>query len=368
MEGLGRVLTPEQFGAVGDGSHDDTAALQMAMASVERGQELVLAEGRIYRHTAVLTMAAPGASLTGTGTLLATREAKSAVYLAARDLVVDGPTFAMSGASRRWDSYAQMKLRLGDFPGITVRHVTIQGSAAAGIYVGGSDDFMLRDVTVRGTQADAIHITGGATQGTVSGARVSDPGDDGIAVVSYRDDGAPVRHISITQSRVRGQSWGRGLAVVGGSDITIRKASVTHSAGACIYVAAEQEFDTFGVEDVLVDGASLTDCNQQAAVRAADRPSPSRGRIVHGAVMVYNSQPNQSIRAISMRHLLIRDTDPDAYEQVRVNRTSVGSISAVDLSAVRVFGGPKWLLGEWGTDPSDCRTARWLWDGRPVSP
>ena len=71
--------------------------------------------------------------------------------------------------------------------------------------------------------------------------------------------------------------------------MTYRNAYVFKSAGAGIYIAAENEFGTYGVDNVTVSGAQLIGCNQQTDVDAADRPSPESGRVVHGAVMVYNS-------------------------------------------------------------------------------
>ena len=94
--------------------------------------------------------------------------------------------------------------------------MTVDGSAAAGIYVGGASNFTLSDVLVRNTNADGIHMTTRAHDGVVRNARVVNPGDDGVAVVSYRNDGELVRNITVESPRVEGQRWGRGFSVVGG--------------------------------------------------------------------------------------------------------------------------------------------------------
>ena len=61
----------------------------------------------------------------------------------------------------------------------------------------------LTNVTVKNTRADAIHMTGGAAYGTLTNPRVVNPGDDGVAVVSYLNDGAQVHDITV-------ESPGRG--------------------------------------------------------------------------------------------------------------------------------------------------------------
>lgn len=43
-------ITPEQYGAVGDGAHNDAAALQAATdAAAAQGKALVLGRGKTYR-------------------------------------------------------------------------------------------------------------------------------------------------------------------------------------------------------------------------------------------------------------------------------------------------------------------------------
>ncbi|RYZ15439.1 MAG: hypothetical protein EOO70_06815 [Myxococcaceae bacterium] len=49
-------LSPQSFGAVGDGSTDDTAALQRALDALRPGQTLDIAAGKVYRHSDILTV------------------------------------------------------------------------------------------------------------------------------------------------------------------------------------------------------------------------------------------------------------------------------------------------------------------------
>ena len=360
------AVTPEQFGAQGDGTTDDTAAVQAALDSLSPGGTLLLADGRTYRHATVVRVTQPGVTIRGTGTMLAGAEAESAVYLAADDITVDGPTFAVAGTTGRWVAFEQMKLRLGRFDGITVRNVTVSGSAAAGIYVGGATHFELSGVTVRDTRADGIHITGGARDGTVTDAQVINPGDDGVAVVSYRNDGDLVSDITVESSQVVGQIWGRGFSVVGGSRITYRQVTTDSSAGAGIYIAAEKEFDSYGVSDVLVDGATLVHSNQQAHPEAADRPSPQKPPVVHGAVLVYCSQPDGSITDVSMRNLALVDTVRSSGGHVRLVDSSTSALSRLAFESVAINGGSDRPLATVGVESGAYRATDWVMDGNPL--
>ena len=361
------AILPESFGAKGDGTTDDTAALQAAINSATSGKTVFLSPEKTYRHTKVLKFATPGVTVSGSGTLYATNESTSAVHLAANNIIMDGPTLRMGTTLQRWVAFEQMKLRLGNFTGLTVRNVTIDGSAAAGIYVGGSDNFLLENVTVRDTRADAIHMTGGAANGRVVRPLVSNPGDDGVAVVSYLNDGEIAHDITIESPRVENQRWGRGLSVVGGQNIAFSSPTVTRSAGACVYIAAESEFNTFGVDGVQISGGTLNQCNQQADVDAADRPTPTSGRVVHGAIMVYNSQPNAAITNVTMSNLDINNTHLDGYDQVKLNNTGTGTITKQTFHGVDIVGGSRYLFKAINVPTTSYQNTLWTKDGAAVA-
>ena len=294
------------FGAVGDGVTDDTDAVQRALDAVAPGGTVLLPAGHVFRHTEVLAARVPGSRLTGGGTLLATEEERSALWLDADDVRVDSLVLRLAGSSRRFDAYEQMRLRLGARSGLVVEDVTVEGSAAAGVYVGASRDFALRDVTVRDSRADGIHMTEGASDGVVVRPVVTGSGDDGVAVVSYAQDGEPSRRIRVESPRVSGQTWGRGLAVVGGEGISFTDVHVEHSSAAAVYVAAEPEpWLTTGVRDVEVRGGVLLASNQAESVD-------------HGAVLVYNGRPGYAVTDVEITGLQILGTRDTASRQVGV--------------------------------------------------
>ena len=184
-------------------------------------------------------------------------------------------------------------------------------------------------------------MTTGAHDGVVRNARVVNPGDDGVAVVSYRNDGELVRNITVESPRVEGQRWGRGFSVVGGDTIRFNNVYARDTAGAGIYIAAESEFNTYGVGNVLIDGGTLLRANQQADTDAADRPSPDKGRVVHGAIMLYNSH-------------------------VRVASYSAQVQERLEFSGIHISGGSDYLFKPIGVPAGAYRTIGWTHEGAGV--
>ena len=325
-----RVVQPESFGAKGDGVADDTQALQRSLDSLAPGMVLQLSAGRTYRHTDVLVIRVAGSHVTGPGVLLATSEERSAVWIAADDVLVDGGLVLRMGATtRRWDAWEQMKVRLLGHRGIVLRNVVVDGAAAAGVYVGGASQFLLEDVTVRNTRADGIHMTGGAHDGTVLRPRVSGTGDDGVAVVSYRGDGAVSHHITVQSPTVLGTTWGRGLTVVGGEDITYRDVLVRGSNGAGVYIANEgAPYYTYGTRRVTVSGGRIESANTNAGVD-------------HGAVLLYSAQAGAAVADTVVDGLAVAGTRATASWHVGVV-VDAGAVTNAALSRLAVTGsGPR---------------------------
>jgi len=209
-----------QYAACNGG--DDTVGLKTAIAALKTGDTLVIPAGVTCRHSLVLELKTPGVHLSGPGTLLATNEYRSSVWLNADNIVVEGGLKLKAiNVTQRWRETQQHKLWVANtHTGIVVQDTTIDGSAAAGIFVNGASNFTLNRVTVLNTRADGIHMTNASHDGIVRDAVVRGSGDDGIAVVSYMSNPQATHDIQIINPKVYSTVWARGLSVVGGYNIS----------------------------------------------------------------------------------------------------------------------------------------------------
>lgn len=319
------------LGAVGDGVTDDTAALQRALDAMAPGTALVLPAGKVFAHNDVLRVRVAGATVTGGGTLLATNEARSSVWLEADDVLLQDVVVRTAAATRRWDAYEQMGVRLAARNGIVVRRVGVYGAAAAGIYVGNATNFLLDDVVVKDSWSDGIHMTEGSRDGAVRNARVTNAGDDGIAVVSYARDGAPCARISVSDSSVTGGPWGRAYSVVGGEDVTYDRITAEASNAAALYFSTEgAPYYTASTRRITVRGAQLLRSNTNAAVD-------------HGAIMIWNGHTGSEITDVVLEDVVIRDTRSTAHRNIGVI-TEGGLMARLQMNRFTITGQPQPLV------------------------
>jgi polygalacturonase len=346
-------LRPEQFGAVGDGRADDTTALQTALDSLGTGQTLKIPEGRTFRHTAVLRIRHEGVRIEGPGTLLATNEASSAVVIQADRVTVEGHLILKMGpTTKRWSNYDQMKLRISGHTGVVVRDITVDGSAAAGIYVESADHFTISDVTVRDTRADGIHMTNGAHDGQVVRPHVIGSGDDGVAVVSYTRDQVLVHAVTVDSPVVENGKGGRGVTVVGGDNITFKNVTVTRSSAAAVYVATEGDpYFTYAPRRIRVLGGTLSASNTKPE---AD----------HGAVLVYSGRSGYTVDDVLIDGLTIVDTRADAPWQV--GAIGPGGFSNIKLTNLAISHGPSRIFRS--DAGRSATTSGWTLNGKPYAP
>lgn len=350
-----RVVTPQVYGAVGDGRTDDTRALRAAIADLRAGDELYLPPGSTFRHTDTLRITTAGVTLAGPGALVATDPQRSAVIVQADDVTVRDVTLRLGATTSRLGTFDHMKLTVIRADGFVAERVHVDGSAAAGVYLWGATDFALRDLDVRDTKADGVHVTGPSSDGLVERPVVQRSGDDGVAVVSYLADGQPVRRVRIESPTVLTTTWGRGVSVVGGEDVTIRNLRVDGSNAAAVYLAREgAPWNTFAPVRVTVSGGTLTRSNLSTTVD-------------HGAVLVYDGRTDAGpLRQVTVSDLTISATRTTASRQVGFLR-GASQATGVTFARLSIVGGPRHLLTV--DAPAGTWTATgWLRDGLPVQP
>ena len=348
----GVTRTPEQYGAVGDGTTDDTSALNSVIAASSAGDTIFIAGGKTYRHVSVITINVPGVTLQGKGVLLGSAEATSAVQVSADNVTIDSITFRVGTTTQRWATPAQHKLVINASSGVVVRNVIIDGSAGAGIFVYGASNYLISDPVVRNTRADSIHNTFGANNGLIQRPVVRNSGDDGIAVVSYVGE-TICSHIRIQSPQVYSQAWGRGIVVVGGQDIVYSDIYVERASAAAVYVACEPPTPaTLGVNGVWVLGGTVNEANKETTVD-------------YGAVLVSNGGTTYSVTNVYIEGLRINNTRTAASRNVGVLQYA-GTVSYIQLADFTITGGPSTAYGTTGSTTLVNRTG-WTKDGTPIT-
>lgn len=341
------------FGAMGDGYTDDTAALQAAFDAATPGVPVVVPAGQVFAHGGVLHIRKPGTTVTGPGTLLATNESTSSVWIEADDVTLNGGlTLATALTTTRWSAWEQMGLRIDGHSGASLSDITVTGSAAAGIYIGGADHFTLDHVTVTNTRADGIHMTQGSYDGVITDPVTSNTGDDGIAVVSYAADGVPCHDITVSGAAILGTTGGRGMSVVGGTDITYSGFDIERSAAAGLYIGSEgAPWFTAAATDVTATNGTIVSANTDPTID-------------HGAVLVLSGETDAVPSGISISSLTIRNTRASASRDVGV--ISYGAPpSGVNFDGVTITGGPV-MAYEGNTPQSSYSLRNWTQDGTPL--
>lgn len=292
----GAVVTPETYGAVGNGATDDQTALTSAIAALNSGDTLLLTKK--YRHTGVINVNKAGVTIDGYGELYGTVQTACAVHITANNVTVNNIKVSSTLTVRQGSPDAG-GLIVGPYAPVTGYRSTNVRVVGNGYGVlSGSSDFILDHPTVLDAYADGIHITGGSHHGKVIGPTVVHPGDDGVAVVSYVADSAACSDIDIVDAKVYQQYFGRGISCVGGTNITYIGFLVSESSAAAVYFACESggSLPTRACTNVHARGGRVVGANVSA-------PDPE-----HGSLMIANDSTTLAHSNVSIQGVELVDS------------------------------------------------------------
>ncbi len=265
-------------GARCDGSFDNSSAIASAIAAARVKRTAVYVPAGVCAYGDVIRL--DGVKLVGAGdasVLYALNPLRESIYMFGTGAEVSLLKLSGRKAAERQAAWEATRITLFGATDFVIDKVTIDGAAAAGIQTAkGANNGRITNNTIRNTLADSIHITGKASYITLENNRIENSGDDGIAVVSYRSDGALVHHITARHNVIRNNKWGRHMSVVGGGQVLYENNLLENNlAGrACVYIAQETSYNTYGAHDVTVRRNTIKSCG-----------GPPTG---HGAVMVFS--------------------------------------------------------------------------------
>ncbi len=244
------VVEARARGVIGDGITDDAPALQALLDSLSGGGTLVL-DGGVFVQSRCLRLSHRRVRLVGRGARLhASNPDDMCISLDGDGSELRG--LELTAQTERRGTMLEQSRVVVKGRGTKVIDNRIRGSTSAAIMVFGARAYAVVGNHVSTTLSDGIHNTHGATMGYVARNSTDATGDDGIAVVSYRD-GPRCSRILIEENAVSGVSWARGISVVGSADVVVRRNRVSGTGRAAgIIVTREESYNTYGVDRVLI--------------------------------------------------------------------------------------------------------------------
>lgn len=284
------------FGAVADGRTNNHNAIQAAFDYAKAHGDSVVIPTGTFAYSGTLTN--NGIAVTGNGdgsVLKALDPNNEALFLTGNGGSFSNFQIQGNTSAGRLVTYETAAICVKGATNYTVENMHIKGSASVGVFSTGSSYGKVLNNTIENTKADSIHNTGGSHDITITGNRIIHSGDDGISVVSYSDQ-AISHDILIQNNTVLYNDWGRGLTVVGGNNVKIIGNHVEGGTAdrAGVYIAAESEYHTYGVNNVTVSGNTLIDAGGAQSG--------------HGAITLYNSQAGSTvITGVTLDHNQIVD-------------------------------------------------------------
>lgn len=260
------------FGAVCNGTTNNSMSIASAIAFAKSKGAPVLIPIGVCAYGDVITL--DGVKLIGSGdgsVLFALNPQRESIFLRGSGSEVRSLKLSGVKATSRVAPWEATRIAIFGASKWVVDSVLIDGSAAAGIQTAQSaNNGVISNNRILGTLADSVHITDKASYITVSGNYIQYSGDDGIAVVSYRNDGGLSHHITARNNTVLDNKGGRSMSVVGGSDVLYENNRLGSSgAYACLYLAQENPYNTFGVHNIVARNNMLTNCGSKATGHAA---------------------------------------------------------------------------------------------------
>ncbi|GLZ67190.1 MULTISPECIES: right-handed parallel beta-helix repeat-containing protein [Burkholderia] len=340
---------PDAYIHPAPGSADQADAVQRALDGLQPGQRLVFTPGR-YVVGRSLVVRQRHVVLSGFGaTLVATDPGNQTIEMRGDGTTLVGFHLRGTGATRL-DTPESTKVEVTGHD-VQVLDNVIDGGASAGIFVYGGSDVAIVGNQVRSTLADGIHMTHGTRNVLVQGNVVRGTGDDMIAVVSYQADGALSGNVLVTGNSLEGNTWGRGITVVGGTEVTISN-NIVHDVqvSAGILVAQEDSYRTYGASDVRVENNVISSI-QTAVGRTDPRPLTQQAAI---DVSTWSGSVTRVV-VIGNRVSHARFAGIRVWGNVSQYRIADNRLSAIGGEAVQVGGGGGCTSG--GTSAEQCRVA-----------
>lgn len=222
-------VSVKDFGAVGDGKADDQAALQKAFDEAKATGKSVWLPPGTYNHSGVLTIDGTTVTGAGNGTVLhATNPDQGAIKLTGNNSAIsDIETTVMAPNRSSMPNAAAILVQ--NASNASVSRVRVQGASSNGIRLDNATGSKIENNLVLGTNADGIALMNGSGNNLVKGNVVYQAGDDSYSDDSYASDAKQDENNVFDGNLALDNAYGRGIALAGSKNATIRNNIVSGS-------------------------------------------------------------------------------------------------------------------------------------------
>ncbi len=327
------------FGAVPNGVVDCQTAITNALAAAKSQKKKLYVPAGRYLHSNVINI--DSVEVFGEGNLsefVASNPSRACIFLKGVNPVLRSVRHLISTVGiTRMSAAEQASIVAWMANGFNVENVTVEGAASIGVLVYGSNNGLVRQCRVLNTLADSYHVTYGSSNVGILGNYSRNCGDDGVAVVSYGGNPKACSAISIIGNDVGYNTWGRGIAVSGGNNITIEGNTITRTNAAGMLIVAEgAPWNTYAVDGVVCRKNNVIDCVQNAtighpAVLVAGRSGFPVSNVTFESTVVTNPRNDgfrfdQFLSNIVVRGSVVTGVRP-GYRAFNVSSSSSGNVT-----------------------------------------
>ena len=326
---VGEVLDVRDFGAVGDGIHDDSVAIGNAVSELESGGVLRFPLGT-YRFAQRHPTGDAAISITGFSDVSIDFDAGAELLMDNLDvdgagtshgIVLRGPLerISLRNVTVRWATQPALRsmgdgIRVVGYPsetltvaagwtgsqgpaaGVMLLNCRVESSPQAGVIMMGVSDVTVDGLHVEKTMADGLHFNA-CRRGTIERFSATNTGDDGLALVTYYSAAAGYDNASETFSFPALGEWSNtdfdvtDVQVSGGAANGVRLAGVNRSTVTGVAVNGVSNGAGVMVDSASIDSGAgwhyvasrgvrldgLTVADSQTGLHVLARPNGSTG-------------------------------------------------------------------------------------------